>query len=383
LCRRPENQPRVQCPANRARAHGIFTSFGKQAMKYLFTIFLLLIAFGAAFAQPVADKPLTQTEYVKRLYELQKNPLAIDELIADVRRRGIGFEVTDGMRGLTTSKSRNNADLKRALEEAGRRKSDPAAAKLPTKAESDALIAKAREAALLALEEMPDFVVKQQIQRSAAFAGTSNFRNLDRLVVGVSYRADGREEYKLLSRNGVIQDNPQTKGSYEEVGGTSSTGEFVTVLSTIFKPENGTEFSVSDTGLLRQRSTVVFDFSIEREKAKQTIVSSSVLTESTVTGMSGKIWIDRENFRVLRIESDATEIPEAFPIRTARRVIDYEWVKINDVDYLLPSLSDIRLTIREGRQVFETRNLIRFKGYQKYGSEVKILDGDEEEVKNP
>ncbi len=27
--------------------------------------------------------------------------------------------------------------------------------------------------------------------------------------------------------------------------------------------------------------------------------------------------------------------------------------------------------------MFETRNVIRFKDYQKYGSEVKILDDDE------
>ncbi|MBK7704316.1 MAG: hypothetical protein IPN69_03390 [Acidobacteria bacterium] len=352
-------------------------------MKYLTFVILLLFVVGAVAAQTLPEKPLTQAEYVKRLYEIQKSPSMADELIAELRRRGIGFEITDGIRGLTTSKSRNNAELKRALEEAARRKANPDAAKLPSKEESDTILGKAREAALLALEEMPDFVVKQQIQRSAAYAGTNNFRNLDRLVVAVSYRADGREEYKLLSRNGVIQENPQAKGSYEEVGGTSSTGEFVTVLSKIFKPESETEFTVADTDLIRLRKAVVFDFSIERDKAQQALIAAGTITDSTITGMKGKVWIDRENFRVLKIESDATEIPETFPIRAARRIIDYEWVKINDLDYLLPSVSDVRLTFRESKQVFETRNLIRFKGYQKYGSEVRILDGDEEEVKNP
>ena len=352
-------------------------------MKYLTFVILLLFVVGAVAAQTLPEKPLTQAEYVKRLYEIQKSPSMADELIAELRRRGIGFEITDGIRGLTTSKSRNNAELKRALEEAARRKANPDAAKLPSKAESDTILAKAREAALLALEEMPDFVVKQQIQRSAAYAGTNNFRNLDRLVVAVSYRADGREEYKVLSRNGVIQENPQAKGSYEEVGGTSSTGEFVTVLSKIFKPESETEFTVADTDLIRLRKAVVFDFSIERDKAQQALIAAGTITDSTITGMKGKVWIDRENFRVLKVESDATEIPETFPIRAARRIIDYEWVKINDLDYLLPSVSDVRLTFRESKQVFETRNLIRFKGYQKYGSEVRILDGDEEEVKNP
>jgi hypothetical protein len=93
--------------------------------------------------------------------------------------------------------------------------------------------------------------------------------------------------------------------------------------------------------------------------------------------MRGRVWIDRENFRVLRVESAATEIPESFRVRSANRTIDYDWVMIADEKYLLPLLSDVRLTSRENKQIYETRNVIRFKDYQKFGSEVKILDDDE------
>ena len=353
-------------------------------MKIFISAILLLITSSFVFAQPAAAqaKPLAQTEYVQMLYELQRNPGKADELIQTIRTRGIGFELTDGLRGLTTSKSRNNAELKRTLEEAARRRSNPEAAKLPEAKEVAEVLAKAREANLAAVEEMPDFVVKQLIQRSAAYAGTNNFRNLDRLVVAVSYRAEGKEEYKVLSVNGVVQNNPRNKGSYAETGGTSSTGEFVTVLAKIFKADSDTKFEVADTDLIRGRRAVVFYYSIERDKAKQVVAATGTFTDSTITGMKGKIWIDRENFRVLKIESEATEIPESFPIRSARRVIDYDWVTIDKETYLLPSLSDVRLTHRDGKQVFESRNVIRFREYQKYGSEVKILDGDEEEVKD-
>ena len=353
-------------------------------MKKIISVILLLISSGFVFAQggAVQQKPLAQAEYVQMLYDLQKNPAKADELIQTIRTRGIGFELTDGLRGLTTSKSRNNAELKRTLEEAARRRAYPEAAKLPGDKEITEILAKAREANLAAVEEMPDFVVKQLIQRAAAYAGTNNFRNLDRLVVAVSYRAEGKEEYKVLSVNGILQNNPQNKGSYEETGGTSSTGEFVTVLAKIFKKESETKFEIADTDIIRGRRAVVFYYSIERDKARQTIIAAGSFTDSTITGMKGKIWIDRENFRVLKIESEATEIPESFPIRSARRVIDYDWVTISDEKFLLPSLSDVRLTFRESKQIFESRNVIRFKEYQKYGSEVKILDGDEEEVKD-
>ena len=96
--------------------------------------------------------------------------------------------------------------------------------------------------------------------------------------------------------------------------------------------------------------------------------------------MTGRIWIDRDKFRVLRVESNATEIPRDFPVRTAKRIINYDWVKISDVDYLLPSLSDVRLTFRQDRKILESRNLIHFKDYKKYGSEVIILDDDDSEI---
>ena len=347
-------------------------------MKKIISLGLILFSIGFTFAQGVPPKPLTQSEYVKMLYDLQKNPGRKDELIEAIRRRGIAFELTDGLRGLTVSKSRSDADLRRTLEEAARRKADPERAKLPSEKEAAEVLAKARTATLAALEEMPDFVVKQQIARSAAYAGTNNFRNLDRLVVAVSYRAEGREEYRVLSRNGVLETNTQAKQSYEEVGGTSSTGEFVTVLAKIFKPESDTKFELADTDLIRNHRALVFDYLIERDKAKQVIVAAGAYDDTAITGMKGRVWIDRETFRVLRVESAATEIPEGFRVRAANRTIDYDWVTIADEKYLLPLLSDVRLTSKEDRRLFETRNVIRFKDYQKYGSEVKILDDDQE-----
>lgn len=340
-------------------------------MKKSLLVILLLSTF--VFAQ---EKPLTQVEYVKMLYSLQKNPAGKTDIIDALRKRGIAFVLTDGLRGLTRSKSGNDEELRRSLEEADRRRQNPTWARLPSAKESTDLLEKTRKNTLEAVGEMPDFVVKQQIQRSAAYAGTGNFRNLDNLVVAVSYRASGEENYKVLSVNGALQDNPQTKQSYEEVGGTSSTGEFVTMLATIFKPESGAQFELIDTDVIRTRKSIVFNFSVERDKARQSIVALGDVNDSTITGMKGRIWIDRDDARVLRVDSEATEIPETFPIRTAKRTIDYDWTQIADEKYLLPSLSDVRLTFRDKSRVFETRNLIRFKNYQKYGTDVRIVEED-------
>jgi hypothetical protein len=97
--------------------------------------------------------------------------------------------------------------------------------------------------------------------------------------------------------------------------------------------------------------------------------------------MKGKIWIDTQDFRVLRIESEATDIPPDFPCPTAKRNIDYDWTAIAGDKYLLPTLSDVRLTVRDSGKTYETRNLIRFKNYQKYGTDVTIVEDDSAPIK--
>jgi hypothetical protein len=85
---------------------------------------------------------------------------------------------------------------------------------------------------------------------------------------------------------------------------------------------------------------------------------------------------------VLRLEDISTDIPSDFPVTAASSRIDYDWVTINDRQYLLPSNAQIQLTaaIRDERaarnriESIKTRNEIRFRNYQKYGAEVKIIE---------
>jgi hypothetical protein len=346
------------------------------------TTTLLLLIFVAAMAAFGQEKPIAQAEYVQMLYGIERQAGTTQEVIDSLRRRGIEFTLTDGLRSLTRTKSRNHAELRAALEEADRRRRNPEAA-IPTPSADEAreIIERTRQNTLEAVAEMPDFVVKQQIQRSAAYAGTGNFRNLDRLLVAVSYRSSGQEEYRLLSVNGIARNDPESKSSYEEAGGSSSTGEFVTMLATIFKRENEARFDPVFTDTVRGRRAMMFDFEVARDKAMQRVTSASkTYADTAITGMKGRLWIDLDHHRVLRVESHATELPDSFPITSAKRTIDYDWATISEESYLLPSLSDVRLTFRDRSRELESRNVIRFRDYQKYGTEVIILEADDEPI---
>ena len=106
-------------------------------------LFLLLI-FSISTLVFAQEKPITQTEYVRMLYALDKNFGTKTDVVTALRSRGIDFAITDGLRSLTRSKGRNDDELKRAFEEAGRRKAGGTAAKpLPEKEAAD-IIAKTR-----------------------------------------------------------------------------------------------------------------------------------------------------------------------------------------------------------------------------------------------
>ena len=324
--------------------------------------------------------PITNEEFVKRLYQLPSNPAESDKLIDDIRKRGIGFTITPGLRSLIATKSGNNGSLLHTLEEANRRRTNPTVATpLPPLAETNELLERARKATLGAADTMPDYLVKQQITRSHAFGQTKNWTPYDRLSIAVSYRQTAGEDYKLLSINGMPATEDQSYNM--KLGGTISTGEYVSALTSIFKPESQTEFQAVDTDTLRGRRTIIYEYTVKRENSRQSLgwgEGGSMMRE-TVSGYRGRIWVDRENYRVLRLEDISTEIEPGFPITAASKVIDYDWVTITDQPHLLPSRAIVELTAHDRGQTEQTKNDILFRGYRKFGAEVLIKDIDEKD----
>ncbi len=326
----------------------------------------------AAARQQQQQAPLTNAEFLALVRQL---PRVKDQLLSEIRRRGINFTLTSGLRAFVATKSGNDVELRRALEEAERRFLNPSEAKpLPPEAESRDLLAKTRTATLEALDQMPDFVVKQLVSRAYARGRSQNWRTNDHLVVGVSYRPSEGEKYRLLSVNGATGPDADEKSDYVQAGGASSTGEFVTVLKELFSDGSQTEFKPLDTDTLRGRRTIVYSYEIKKVNSRWELKTEN---QATVAGQRGKVWVDREKARVLRVELEAYDVPDSFPITAANVAIDYDWVTIpGQGEYLLPSRSLVVMTTVARGETMQSRNDIRFRNYQKYGTELKILDDD-------
>ena len=340
----------------------------------LIKLLLFVVVLCPALGKAQSTTPLSNRELVALVYELPKHPERRDEIVDEIRKRGIGFPLTNGMRSLVASKSGSDALLRRTLEEAERRRVNPTASARPPEAEGNALLERTRAATLAAADAMPDFIVKQLIKRSVAYGSTNNWLPQDNLTIAVGYRANQGEQYKVLAING-IPSGPEVKESrnYSKyVGGASSTGvEYISALADLFKPESRTEFKIADTDLIRGRRTLVYEYEIKRPFSQLTLSSGDA---SANAGSRGRLWIDRETNRVLRFEQIATEIPGDFPITAASSIIDYDWVTIGENKYLLPTNSEILLTNVNRSMTLQSRNEIRFRGYQKFGAELKVID---------
>jgi hypothetical protein len=136
-----------------------------------------------------------------------------------------------------------------------------------------------------------------------------------------------------------------------------------------------------DTDTLRGRRTLIYEYEVKKEFSRQMLGWSDggSLKQQTIVGYRGRIWVDREINRVLRLEDISTEIDPGFPITASTTLIDYEWVAINEQQHLLPSRAVLELTSRSQGQTEQTRNEILFRGYRKFGAEVKIIDIDEKD----
>jgi len=351
--------------------------------KFLFPLVVSAFLFfpTARLNAQTQEKPLTSQEFVGLLYMIPRNPDKRDELIEEIRRRGIGFALTDGMRSLVSTKSGNDALLRRTLEEAERRRVNPTASALPSETEARELLERTRNVTLAAANAMPDFLVKQIIKRSYAFGTTGTWKPHDNITLAVGYRANAGEEYRLLTLNGMpVPDEVRNSSDYTKYapGATSSGVEYVSSVANLFKPESQAEFKVVDTDTIQNRRTVVYEYSVKKENSTLQLIAAGA---RAVVGSRGRLWIDRELDRVLRFEQIATEIPGDFPMTAASTLIDYDWVTINERKYLLPTHSVVLITSREAQQIVQDRNDIRFRSYQKYGAELKVIDevGEEDE----
>jgi hypothetical protein len=232
----------------------------------------------------------------------------------------------------------------------------------------DPIVDKAREAAYEYSETLPNFVVKQFTTRFDAEltrGAQPSWRALDTVSADV-VSENGAESYKNIQINGKA-----SKQDIEKTG-TWSTGEYSSVLLDLFSTATHADFHGKRATRIANREAYRYDYSVDQEDSHWEVSAPSGTYKPEY---SGSIWIDKENFRTLRVEMAARNLPKTFSLDTVESAVDYDFVPIGDSKFLLPVHSEI-LDCQRGTS-YCTRNVIDFRNYKKFTADTSItFDSD-------
>jgi hypothetical protein len=315
--------------------------------------------------QRAANEPLTLSELNNLLRRSVGRDMTEGDLASRIERVGIAFdptpEIINRLRTLGAHPHLLNT-IKRAAEKLTSAAGDVVTTRVTP---PDPVIEEARKIVRDYLDDLPDFICQQEITRYID-TGTGGWEKADVLVYELTYNRR-RETYKPVNSLG----RPLTK-PIDQVGGATSTGDFASMLASLFRPETKALFKPAGTEKLGTRQTVIYDFRVPRATSELSIKSNGV--PPIIAGYSGSVWIDAETKRVLRIEQAADDLPRDYPVTQAERTVDYDIVKLRglDVEFLLPIRAEVIIGDRRERHF--SRNMIYFKFYRKFETDVKIVD---------
>ena len=331
------------------------------------------------------DKPLSIREIISMLQQSGAGKMSQGDIAAQVFKRGISFTpderaieqirqagaelfLLDTIQRvaenapppkLTVRTTDTDPDPDQETEqEARRRARSELMARMP-------LIEQARYKALDFAADLPNFVVTQLVTRSVQQPGARDFRIQDRLNVQLTYRADKGEEYKLVSIDGK-----PARQSYDQLGGSTSAGEFGSFLASLFAPSSRAQFVEVKRDNFRNRDAIIYDFTVKKVNSTVQITDKDQ-NRSIITGYKGSLWIDAETKQVLRVESTSFDIAPGFPITLAENSVEYDWCTIAGERYLLPVRAEVLLG--RDRDRFYSKNIIEFRDYHKYEGDVRLI----------
>jgi hypothetical protein len=234
----------------------------------------------------------------------------------------------------------------------------------PDPAAQKKILADATDYAANRERSLPDFICIQTTRRFQDFTGREEWRPLDFIVERLTY-FEHHEDYKVLEINGQASSLP-----HDQLGGASSSGEFGSVMKGIFAPVGQAEFHWQAWFTLRGQKMHVYAYQVAKANSDYHIVIPH--QSDLVTAYHGLVFIDDRRHFVHRITLRADGIPPAYPVQDVSLILDYEYTRIADADYLLPLNFDLRS--REGRVLI--KNEVGYDNYRKFTADSNLKFGN-------
>jgi hypothetical protein len=192
----------------------------------------------------------------------------------------------------------------------------------------------------------------------------------DEIVQEVIY-SNQQEHYKLLKG---------TQHSSQQ-GVLTSTGEFGSTLKSLFDPATKADFWFDKIEKVLGRKAARVKFQVAQENSDREIVygaESDTQARSLRVAYGGLVWFEIASSQVIRLQFETLNLPKDFPIARSTWAIDYDVVGIGQGKYWLPMRAEVQSVTSSGKDLHasewnrQTRNVIEFKQYHKFETEVKV-----------
>jgi hypothetical protein len=239
----------------------------------------------------------------------------------------------------------------------------------PDASEQKKILADATDYAFNHERGLPNFLCIQTTRRfqdrqGPDFQGHEEWRPIDIIVERLAY-FEHHEDYKVIEINGI-----PSSIAHDQLGGASSSGEFGSVMKGIFAPAAAAGFTWQTWFTLRGRRMHVYAYQVAAAKSDYHVVVPEQ-HQDLVAAYHGLIFIDDRKHSIQRITLHADGIPQAFPIQDVSLMLDYDYTRIGDADYLLPLTFELRS--REGN--VHIKNDVDYDQYRKFTADSSLSFG--------
>jgi VWFA-related protein len=233
----------------------------------------------------------------------------------------------------------------------------------PAPDEVKSILVDATQRAIGYSASLPNFICVEVTNRSVDSRGEGKWTHKDKFAELLTYR-DNTEHRSMLEVNGQ-----KSHAERDDLKGWMSQGEFGGVLNLVFRPSSKTDFHWKETSVLREGTVQVFDYRVARQNSDFNLKVANLM--QVTVGYHGQIYVDTATRSVRRITMVGDDVPAKFPIHAIALSVDYDYIFINNHDYLLPIEGEVSL--RQGRHEV-ILNQIEFRDYRRFGATAKILD---------
>jgi hypothetical protein len=241
----------------------------------------------------------------------------------------------------------------------------------PSAAEQRTVLAEATEYVIHHENNLPNFICTQTTRRFEDAIGKGVWRPIDIIVERLTY-FEHHEEYKVFLLNGQ-----PASIAHDKLGGATSSGEFGSMMKGIFAPDAEASFTWQNWFTLRGRKMQVYAYRVPVSNSNYHLIVPEKALDLKA-GYHGLIFLDSRKHFVHRITLHADGIPPGYPIQDVSVVLDYEYSRIGDSDYLLPL--EFELRSRQGTRW--VKNNVAYEDYRKFGADSSITFGRDQTLED-